>query len=374
MAQNDYWTENLLEASLQAGDIEIVFEISERTVSGGRAWARRRYPFRNGQTDEDTGGEPRTINYSIPLFRAVDDEDYPGRFNDLIELFESDEHLGRATLNDPEFGPLLVRLVEFQWTTESKTREGGELKVSFETLEQQTIGRWGARETTRTNDPASDADGLDSALADQQQKPVDTAKTMKDAGVPITGTEAVALGLSDSFAINIGLVDVTAPVATLGEQQPAPVGFTRRVSTSTGFGSTTIEDDEVRLFTLLAQRFVTRVQQEELVSADEIGAELDTHLARVESVRAAASLDPSTGWPIIAAASKLSGSLMRFADNAFRNAPIVIDYELRAELSAVEVAVELFGDPNRAQEIIDMNPSVSPDFYPRGTLLAVPLE
>lgn len=369
MPQEGYWTTNLLDASLAAGDTELTFQVSDRTVSGGRAWARRRYPFRNGQDDEDTGAEPRTLAYTVPLFRDVDEDDYPNLFFDLIELFESDEHLGRATLTDPEFGPLLVRLVDYAWSTDGKQRDGGELKLTFETLgdENATILTVHSGDAA---DASEDAAAVDDAIADAGQTPVQSASKMKDAGVPLSGTELTVLGLSASFGANVGLVPgVSVDVVSVpGEQS------TTSVTSTSGFGASTVEDDDVRLLSALATRFQERITTGVLRTSDEIGAELDVLLARIACVRDDATMTAEQRWPLIRATSRLMTTVRRIAESTFKDLPRVIDYEVTAEQSAVEVAAKLYADPNRAQDIIDLNPSLSPDFYGAGTVLVVPLE
>ncbi len=376
MPQHGYWTSSLLDARIQAGDFDLSFPVSERQVSGGRAWARRRYPFRSGQSDEDTGGDPRTISYVVPLWRDVNEEDYPNLFLGLVEVFESDEVKGRATLHDPELGPMPVRLIDYAWSTDPKERDGGNLKLNFETLgstaDIATAGSQNNSDETSSS-ASSDADAVDDALADAEKTPTESATKMREAGVPITGTELLALGLSESFAVNIGL---SPGITTQIPQAPPRSQFTTSVSSSTGFGPTTIPDNEVRLFTALATRFESRLQTGAIATADEIGAELDTLLERIAAVRNDADItsNPRVGAPVLAATSRLMSTLTKLAENAFRDAPLVVDYELTGEQSAVEVAVALFGDPNRVYDIIQLNPSVSPDFYPNGTILVVPIE
>jgi len=370
MGQTGYWTTNLIDVSLAAGETEIVFPLADRQMGGGRDWASRKFPYRNGQEDEDTGARPRDISYSIPLFRDVEPEHYPSTMNDLVEFFESDEVKGRATLTDPEFGPMPVRLVSYQWSTTSKERDGGRLELIFETLgdENPVVGSGAAGEA----DAVGDADALDTALADAGLEPKDTAEVMRDSGVAIDETERLELGLSATFSANIGLapgVDITVPTA------PALPSFTTSVVSSSGFGPTTVPDNEVRLFTALVTRFQNSIERGDLVSADEVAVEIDRLLARAAAVRTEDVLeDPETGWAVVQASSRLMASIQRVGTRAFQNTPLVVDYELTRELSAFEVAVLLFSNPSRVQEIIDLNPQLSPDFLPKGATLIVPLE
>ena len=375
MAQPGYWTTNLLDASLQSGDEELFFPVADRNVDGGRDWASRKYPFRDGQSDEDTGGRPRSLTYSIPLFRGVEEDHYPNGMNDLVEFVESAEHRGRAVLTDPEWGPLDVRMTGFTWVTNSKQRDGGELQLTFETLTDRVLGVSpvdGNGSTTQA-DAAAEADALDSALADADVEPKDTAGAWKAAGVPITETERIELGLSETFAANIGLapgVTVSIPTA------PAVASFSTTVTSTSGFGPTTVADDEVRPFSAVVGRFQDMVERGDLERADEIAAELDRIVARAGAVRDDTTLtsSPEKGWPVFAASSALIAAAQRVAARAFRDEPLVLDYTLTKESSAFEVAVELFSDPSRVQDIITLNPSLSPDFYDRGAALIVPLE
>lgn len=377
---DDLWTSNLLDARLQAGDdgaLDLTFPVSDREVSGGRAFARRRYPFRNGQSDEDTGGEPRTLTYTVPLFHSVEEGDYPDLFNDLIEAFESDAWRGRALLTDPEFGPLPVRMVSYEWGTSSKAREGGTLRMTFETLgldETFTLLTIEGEATeAASNDAAAAADKLDTALADAGKDPKTSAEKMRSAGAAISELERGELGLSVSFGANSGLapgVSLTPPVA------PAPPSFTTSVTSSSGFGPTTVADDEVRIFSALVERFRRRVASGEVRTADEIGADLDVLRARIEAVRDDPDLTdyPEHGWPVLRASARLISAITQEAQGIFADAPRVLEYEVASEMSALEVAVDLFGDPGRVTEIIELNPDISPDFFPAGTLLVVPLD
>ncbi len=367
MPQTGYWTTNLIDARLTAGDVDITFPISDRTVNGRRAWARRRYPFRNGQSDEDTGLDPREIGYTVPLYRDVNEEHYPNTFHDIIELFESDEARGRATLTDPEFGPLPVRLVDYGWHTNAEKRDGGELRLTFETLGHDAFTILTSRGAGGDAVSASeDAARVDDALANAGQAPTDTARKMASQGVPLTGTELRDLGLSVTFAANIGLsvgVDIDAEIVA---------GGVTSVSASTGF-QPVAATDEVRLVSGLVSRFQERVQQGVLESADEIASELDVLLGRLGAAR---DVDGSASavWPVLAATSRLMTTVRRVAEHAFHAAPLVVDHEVGSPLSAVEIAVQLYGDPFRVQDVIDLNPSVSPDFLLAGTVLTVPME
>lgn len=374
--QPGYWTTNLMDATLQAGEDELVFPVSERQVDGGRNWAARRYPFRNGQSDEDTGARPRALQYTVPLFRGVENEHYPNLFNDLVEFIESDEHRGRATLIDLEFGPLPVRMTGYSWGTNSKNRDGGELRLTFETLGDEnftllTVEGSGANEEVDAQDEAAN---LDQALAGAGKTPKDNAAKLKEKKVAITETERLELGLSATFSANIGL----APgVGIVVPQVPALVdAFTTTVASSTGFAPTTVDDDEVRVFSQLVDRYAERVESGALRDADEVAAATDTMLARIAAVRDDATLtaDPELGWPVFHACARLAAAVQRIADGAYRDAPRVVDYTLAKEQSAFEVAVALFEDPARVTDIIELNPSLSPDFYPKGTQLVVPLD
>lgn len=374
--QPGYWTTNLMDATLQAGEQELVFPVSERQVDGGRDWAARRYPFRNGQSDEDVGARPRSLQYTVPLWRDVEEEQYPNLFNDLVEFIESDTHKGRATLIDLEFGPLPVRMTGYSWGTTGKQRDGGELRMTFETLGDEnftllTVEGSGANEEVRASDEAAN---LDQSLADAGKTPKDNAAKLKEKKVAITETERLELGLSQTFSANVGLaagVNVTIP------QVPALAdAFTTTVQASTGFAPTTVADDGVRVFTQLVERYEERVSTGAIVDADEVATETDTLLARIAAVRDDTTLtaDPEKGWPVFNACSRLAAAVQRIADRAFLDAPRVVDYTLTKEQSAFEVAVALFEDPARVADIIELNPGLSPDFYPRGTQLIVPLD
>jgi hypothetical protein len=373
----DYWNETLLDATLEAADIEVTFPIATRDVRAGRAFARRRYPYRPGQDAEDTGQNPRVINYDIPLFRDVEEEHYPDGFLSMLDLFESDEVKGRATLTDPEFGPIEVRLVEMQWRTDARERDGGQLRVSFETLGESVQTFFDPVEGDSAGDQASaeEAAGkLDQALGDAGLEPKEVAGLLLDAGVPLVETELLAFGLSASFSANVGLLDTLGVV--IDAQQPVQVENARSVDASTGFAPEVIDDDDVSLFVLLADAFSDAVGSGTLIGSDEIGAALDTFRARCGAVRGATELltDPELQWPVLESSARLITAATRIAQQAVRDGPLVVDLTLNGEQSAIEVAASQLGDPYRVQEVLDLNPTVSPDFLPAGRVVTVPME
>lgn len=128
MAQDDYWTENLLPAKL--GGIEI--DIADRRVESGRQFARYRYPYRNGQGVEDVGRKIYVWTLKVPLFRGVGLGHYPGTVDAIVKLVDSDKTRGEVEYMDPEWGPFDVKIADWTWETNPEQRNGGVLTLVIE--------------------------------------------------------------------------------------------------------------------------------------------------------------------------------------------------------------------------------------------------
>lgn len=124
----NYWEQALLTASL--GYVE--FPVADRQVGVGRNFVRNVYPYRKGQGIEDLNRKVYTFNLTVPLFRGVDESHYPDTYLRLLSLIEDDDVRGEVEYVDPEFGPLNVKIVDYSWRTESKSRDGGVLTIQLE--------------------------------------------------------------------------------------------------------------------------------------------------------------------------------------------------------------------------------------------------
>jgi hypothetical protein len=133
VAEDDYWSQNLLPSKLAAsfGDgSDVEFEIRERNVESGQRFARYVYSYRPGQGVEDLGRKIYIWNLRIPLFRGVGVNHYPGTLDNLVKLIERER--GELEYQDPEWGPFLVKVADWSWQTVAEIRNGGVLTLVIE--------------------------------------------------------------------------------------------------------------------------------------------------------------------------------------------------------------------------------------------------
>jgi prophage DNA circulation protein len=123
-----FWEQSLLTASL--GYVE--FPVGDRQVSTGRTFARYAYPYRDGQGVEDLGRKIYQFSLTVPLFRGVSPAHYPDTYDRLIAIVENDDLRGEVEYVDPEFGPLQVKIVDYNWRTVAERRDGGVLTLALE--------------------------------------------------------------------------------------------------------------------------------------------------------------------------------------------------------------------------------------------------
>lgn len=284
------------------------FPISGRKASGGRAFARRRYPFQNGQVTEDTGREPRVIEYQIPLYAGVDGFGgtrftlplYPDTFRELHSLATSDLNQGLANLIDPEFGAMPVRIASWNWATDPSKRDGGELTLSFEE-EGEAI-------RSRIFSVSSDAPAVSSLEAEN---------------------------------VDAAFAEAGAPMAFL------PAGYTT-LSTYVG-------------------QFVATVQGG--VSFDETAALLDTARGVMTTALATSFLQDAANYRAMWSVMTLVDSLTRTAELAIADGPNAIEWTTPSVLSSYDIALELYGDSSMYLIVEQRNPTPNPLFYPAGTVI-----
>ena len=298
----DPW-ENLPTASL-AG---IPFPIASRKVRGGRALARKKYPFRAGQVTEDIAREPRVYEYVIPLFAGMHDfvgfpePLYPDAYSKLIALCESDDSQAYAELIDPEHGAVQVKIVGYEWDEKSDARNGGILSLTIE---------------------------------EEEPAPFELFTITTDAS-------ASALDWAADF-------DAELSLASLVPELPP------------GFAS----------FAALVADFVRFVGDLE-ATADAVAARLDEVRATITAAQLAALELPAAFYRVAWAGTSLLDSVTLSAQAATSLGPSVVEWTVPATMSSHEIAAELYGDASRYGEIESRNPSAHPLFYPAGTTLLV---
>jgi hypothetical protein len=308
MPQNDFWTENLQPASLDG----IVFEIAERRVTTGRALARYRYPYRDGQGVEDLGRSVYVWNLEVPLYRSVGLAQYPGTLDDLIRLVEDADKKAEVEYVDPEWGPFRVKIPEngFEWSTTGETRDGGMLSLTLEEIsfdQSVTQNLESPRLAGRAN-AAFLAGNIDNNLQNLDAPDIPSDIDPNE-GFSLTDTwNAVQNGL-DTAALAAD--DVAAKI------------------------------DEV---TLISQKILNFSAGDEL-------ERFSLYNSTVDFIAAAKDVGDDSG-----------------------DAPpgeTLVERTLTATLSSFQIAQWLYGDSFRASEIEFNNPTPNPLAYPIGTTIKV---
>lgn len=309
------WEEILGPAALGGVELPVV----SRRISGGRAVARKRLPYVSGQETENTGREARVLDVQVALFNDMREPDlYPERYEELVGVLSSDEDNGVVRWDDPVWGPMLVQVVKWEVDENSEERDGARISM---TLEEE-----GFQESTN----------LAISLL--------TANDRSDAE-----TQAAEFDeLIDELAVTGGEVETAWEGA----------GYKKKAGESTSF-LTTVN----AVFTSI---------DEGQRRADEVAAEVNRFQARVESVlRLPAVAETVEGWAALDVGTRLIDSVAQSANATLAEATRVIDFEVTGPMSVFDVALRLYRDPDRVDEIIAANPMATPLYIPVGTVLKV---
>lgn len=311
----DLWDETLQPASFDG----IEFPIASRAVGGGRAWARRRYPYRPGQDGEDTGREPYTFELEVPLFADVDPDHYPGVYDALRLALDDPSNAGRAEYVDPEYGPMIVQVDTWTWRTTSGARNGGVLTLKLEEVSHDDlVVSVDARDAQRAaGDAAAELDERAEDLGISEEELEDAFGA---AGVPLDGEE------KDKLA---------------GD-----------------------------LWSTQLERFVEWTE-DGAAAVDELASRLDRIRGRLDVLTSRPEMQAPAAMHAHHAAARLAAALGEVGEAMLLRAPPLVEHVLLSEQSVYEVSAQLYGTPDRAAEILARNPSPSPLFLQAGTKLVV---
>lgn len=311
----DLWDETLQPASF-AG---IEFPVASRSLGGGRALARKRYPNRPGQSVEETGREPYTFELEIPLFADVEPEHYPNTFESLRYAFDDPDTGALAEYVDPELGPLQAQVDTWTWRTAAGARNGGVLTVKLEEVSHEDFVL-----TTSTRDAQRSAEDaaaeIDERIGDLGISEEDLEQSFLAGGVPLSEDE------KDKLSGELWSTQVT--------------------------------------------RFVESIE-DGISTAEEMAARLDGMRRRIDILVNLPGMQAPAAAFAHHAAMRLGASLVEMGDELVSRAPPLVEHIILSEQSVYEVASQLYGSPDRAAEILQRNPSPSPLFLPAGTRLVV---
>lgn len=315
-----YFEEHFQRASLNG----IEFPIETRRTDRERSIARKLYPFRDGQSTESTGREPRKYEIVVPLFVGMkwtgSTPLFPETYQQLLALFADPDLEGEVEYVDPFDGPVDVVLPKLSDEMKATERNGVRLHFTLEErgAEAQLI------HTRPQADPRAQAqlqaEELDWALEEAELAGAAILESFEDGGVPLNESE---------------------------------MAF-----------------EEGTLFVSLVDGFFATLDAGAM-AADEIAAVVDVFRTRVDRVLQFSATGEAQNWTVYYSCIRLSESVSAAGERASSEAPTVVEYELDTEASHYEVAMRRYGSADRADEIARRNPSRSPLVYPRGTVLRV---
>lgn len=299
----------------------VAFPLGSRKVHGGRALARRRYPHRDGQDQEDTGREPYSFILTVPLFADVDPAHYPETYERLRSVLDLEQELDYV---DAELGPLRAKVVEWDWDQDAERRDGGVLTLNIEEIGSE----------------------------------------------PVVFTVLSSGAVARQLAILMGAAADDALIDALLDEDTIKAGWE-----SSGFALTSSELDytEGALFESLVEDFFSDV--DEMASEfDSLTARFETLSARVESVLETPEAGLATGWTLTQSLIRMRDVCAQALEQVRLDQPQLVEYRVPQEMSAWQVSVALYGTEDRADEIIRANPRTSPLFYRAGDVLIVASE
>lgn len=296
--------------------------VSSRKLTGGRRVASRAYWGRDGAGSEDGGRTARRVELQIPLFNSLDPSHYPDLRDSLIDAFTRSDRGGQPIpYVDAEEGPFEVTLDgEWSWLEEPGKRDGGVLTVALK------------------------EDGLDNEL------------------FRIVFSDAEGAAREHALALDTGLEDVgiaEADAAQLFEGAGVKLSGEEADYAAGSFWTHQIDTFLVKL-------------EDALPDADELGVLADSYRRRASALLESEALD-DPGQDAAAMTHALvqwAAAMTDLAERQIAALPPIVEYTTRKIIGPEIIALELYGDPERADEILRRNP-VASWLYPRGATLQV---
>lgn len=311
----DYWVGNLQRAKF--ADVE--FPVTRRELSGGRAWAKHRFAFRDGQDDEDTGREPYVFDVEIALFRSIDENHYPTLFEQLRFAFDDPDTKGRAEYQDPELGPITVKVDKWRWTADAMERDGGRFHVRLEEVSAEAFHLTTAAGEEIGQSPEAIAELADGELASLGVTKADGLDALDAAGVAVPDESEIEEG-----ALVAGVVGLALDVIQNGA-----------------------------------------------IDATEITAALEMGMQRLAALAELDAVGDVDGAEALGLLVEIGNALASTADRELRASTPISSIVLEQGLSAAEIALRLYGDASRADEVERRNPTFCSLLYAAGSTLSV---
>lgn len=297
----------------------VEFPLASKRMSGGRAIRRNRYPYRAGQAIEDTGREPYSFELEIPLFAGMDPALYPNRYEELLLVFNDTRTTGEGEYVDPELGPINAKVVSWDWAEDAMRRDGGILTVRLEevSFDAQVF-------SVDTRDPQATAEREAEALDDE-----------------LEGLGADEAELEESFK-----------------------------KAGVGLDPDELDKGSGELWTTQVTRFVERIE-DGVQSVEDVVARVENIRSRVAIFNAHPLMQLPEATPANHAAARLAAAIVDLGAALLAQTAPVVAHTVMETMSVYELSSLLYGTPDRADEIMQRNPSPDPLFIRPGTVLDV---
>lgn len=315
---SEVWDEIMSDAQL--GDT--TFPLERRGLSGGREFGRITPPHQPGQRVTDTGRKALIFKLVIPLFNGLEGRDdlYPTVYEELLDIFTNDEDKAELEYIDPILGAFQVKISEWEDDHNAESRDGCRITCTLEEINTDPYGiiippRAPGREAIEA------AAQLDEALEE--------------------------LGVTDET--------ISEAIALSGH----PIDSDEKNSWPAG-----------RTFESLCGDFQEGLELGTLY-ADRVAAQVDRVRSRLRTVLELAELGAASGWTAYSSALRLVETLGQQADKAIARATPIVAVTIEGSVSVYDLAIRLYGDAARANEIVTRNRITRPWAIAPGTVLRV---
>ena len=354
------WRDDLRPASFRG----VPFEVSGHETPAGRRLVVDVYPERDTPGVQDMGAQRGA---PIRLDAFVHGSDYMPARNALIDALNRP---GPGELVHPYYGRLWVQAGECSWT--ESVADGGMCRFALEFYERAEVERTVERVTT----PAAAAAAAATAQA-QAQADVD-ARTSAVAGLSVsvrrlTGLAIVAdveglylpLGrtvdqaVEDSEDLTLVCDVLRLSIATFD----AAISLATRPVASLFGGAPLI----AQLYWAAYQRLIALVgvrRAVEIAGATDYAAADDAEAAETRIVSAIAALEGGDSVPpaVLASLRDTRTAVVEVLTNRVETLPRLTTINVIEPTPAVVLALDLYGDPERAEEIVSRNAIANPGF------------
>lgn len=325
--EDDYFGNDMPECILDG----ITLPVSSRRISGGRAIVARKYPNRDGQSSEDLGREPYTIELEIPLFADVHVNHYPRLWDELRAKL--DDPPDELEFQDHELGTLRVS-IKAPWTSDmvATKRDGVVVHLILEEDSLDTVSSTTTRSGRDDNTAATQTPEHSGANVDHE---------LETTGVT---TDRILRAFTAAGVLST---------------------LTQEARSSTFVPGT--------LFQTIGASFSTFLNGVGVRTADDVAAQVDVLRAQVDVLVSLPELQDPQFASVTTNAMLFLSACAYAASVAVYDAPAMVEEVLLATQSVFEVAARLYDDATRSEQIMNLNSGRGIDwlFIPAGTRLQV---